>query len=383
MEFLKLIEDWKGYQSLSEVKKPENWETKLTEVSNLIYGTDVPQHRREYLIREALTTSDFPYLFGDILDRSVLGIYQTVPAEWKRYMQRKVVRDFRTARMFAIDGGDTLLDVVSEKGEYPASSRDEIYYQIAVKKYGRQFDISWEAMINDDLGALDDTPRRFAMAASNTEHYLAVLQYCADVGAHVEGVGGNLYELGINAQQYALNIANLETAISDMRQFQSRSGMPMFNRPKYLVVPPALEFTARQILTSANKMWLSAGGGDGTITGPMPTTNVVAGYGLELIVDDFLPYCHTVKESGYGDDAWYLFADPAQFPALAYGQLAGHERPELCMKSSDKVSIGGGDLGPMTGDFATDNIFYRLRLVFGMASLDWRATWMSVGAQSS
>ena len=59
----------------------------------------------------------------------------------------------------------------------------------------------------------------------------------------------------------------------------------------------------------------------------------------------------------------------------AFLDLAGHERPEICMKASNKVSVGGGDVGPMTGDFETDNIFYRVRDVFGCNRLDWRATY--------
>ena len=56
--------------------------------------------------------------------------------------------------------------------------------------------------------------------------------------------------------------------------------------------------------------------------------------------------------------------------------MKGHERPEICMKASDKVTIGGGPIGPMSGDFATDNVFYRVRLVFGGTTLDWRATYL-------
>ena len=52
------------------------------------------------------------------------------------------------------------------------------------------------------------------------------------------------------------------------------------------------------------------------------------------------------------------------------------------MKASDKVTIGGGAINPMSGDFATDNVFYRVRLVAGVCTLDWRATYMG-GATGS
>ena len=157
-----------------------------------------------------------------------------------------------------------------------------------------------------------------------------------------------------------------------MLAFTDANGEPIMNRPKYLVVPPALEFTARQILTSATKMWVESAGGGAT---PYPTANVMANYGLELVVDPYLPVIDTTNTSG-----WYLFADPKDIAALAYGYLVGHERPEICMKASDKVRIGGGDISPLEGDFASDNILYRVRLCFGGCKLDWRATYMGGAA---
>lgn len=376
MEMLQLLEGWDGFSAISEIRRPDDWGSRLTKVSSLLYESGLPAHRREYLLREAMTTSDFPALFGDILDRSVLALYQTVPAEWRKITKRKVNRDFRTARMFAIDGGDDLLPLIPEKSEYPASNREEIYYDLKVYKMGRQFDISWESLINDDLGALSDTPQRFAMAVSNTLHAQVITAFATNIGAVAEGSGGNLYQVGLNASDLPLTIGNLQTACSAMRQFRSRSGMPMFNRAKYLVVPPALEFTARQILTSAQHMRLATG----TNEGPWPITNVISQYGLELIVDDFLPYVIGNLGKNFGDTAWYLFADPASVPSVAAVYLAGHENPEICMKSSNKVSIGGGgDLGPLSGDIETDNVIYRLRMCFHADHLDWRGTWMSTG----
>lgn len=380
MEMMQLLEGWDGYSAISDLRKPSDWAARLVKTSELLYETKLPPHRREYLLREAMTTSDFPALFGDILDRSVQAIYQTVPAEWRKFTKKKVNRDFRAARVFAIDGGDDLLPRVPEKGEYPASDRSEIYYALTTHKRGRQFDISWEALINDDLGALDDTPTRFAMAVANTEHAQTIGAFATNIGTIQEGSLGNLYQLNINAFDVPLTIANLEAACTTMRSFLSRSGMPMFNRPRYLVVPPALEFTARTILTSALQMRLATAA---SAEGPWPTSNPIANYGLELIVDDFLPLVIAQQQQTYGDTAWYLFADPASVPAVAAIHLAGHEGPEICMKHSNKVSIGGGDIGPMSGDFATDNVLYRVRMCYNASKMDWRGTWMSTGDASS
>jgi len=379
MELMKLMDDWKGYVSLSDVNRGDGYEQKLKETIDLLSNAHgLPSHRHEYLIKEALTTSDFPLLFGDVLDRQVLASYKAVDPVWKAFTKMSTNRDFKVSDRYAITGGDQVLARVTEKGEYLASEREEGVYHLSVLKYGRQFDISWEALINDDLGALKDTPERFARAAIRTEHRLATCLYAYDqttsVGVDAHTFGGPLYSTyagEINKTSGALTIGYLEQGLEAMSGFTDANGEPIQNRAKYLVVPPALEMTARQILTSANKMWAA-----GAVA--YPTTNVIPQYGLTLIVDPYLPICSLINEPGFTSSAntgWYLFADPKDIAALEVAHLKGHERPEICMKASDKVTVGGGAIGPMSGDFLTDNVLYRVRLVFGGVTLDWRATY--------
>ncbi len=373
MELMQLMEDWKGYAVLSEINKGEGYEQKLTETIDLLSNArNLPPHRQEYLFREAMTTSDFPYLFGDVLDRQVLAQYKATESSWKKYVKTSTVPRLYPqigGYRFAITGGDQRLDLVAEKGEYLASTRSEARYTLYVYKYGRQYDISWEAIINDDLDALKDTPMRFAKGALRTEQYAVINQYADDDGLHANGFLYDKATAGeINGSVALLTIANLEAGLEAMASWLDAGGSPIYNRAKYLVVPPALEMTARQILTSATKMWT-----EGAVGVPVayPTTNVVSQMGLELIVEPWLP----VADATNGNTAWYLFADPGDIAALEAGYLRGHERPELCMKASNKVTIGGGTISPMSGDFATDNIFYRVRHCFGIVELDWRATY--------
>jgi hypothetical protein len=377
MDFLDLVEKgWQGYSAISETKKPANYEAQLKEAIDLLSNArGLPAHRREFLIREAMTTSDFPLLFGDVLDRQVLASYKAVDPVWRAIVRPGTVRRIYPeigAKRFGITGGDQTLARVGEKGEYLASGRTEKKYDIYVYKYGRQFDISFEALINDDLNALKDTPERFARAAVRTEHRLATGGYVHDVGTHA---AGNLYDNAtageINCVAALLTIANLEAAIQAMKAFRDANGEPIMNAPKYLVVPDSLEFTARQILTSAMKMWVEGTGATPTV---WPMTNVLPQAGLTLIVDPYLTVLDGTAANGL--TAWYLFADPRDIAALEFDYLEGHDRPEICMKASDKVSIGGGAISPFEGDFATDNIFYRVRDICGCNKLDWRATYM-------
>lgn len=381
MELLQLLEDWKGYRSLREMGI-QHTDVDVAAFNNMLVNTrGVPDHTHEWQLREAMTTADFPLMFADVTDRQMLAAYQAIDPEWKKYMRVKTVNrlfPWVGAKRFAISNSGMVLGEVGEKGEYLTVKKTEVKYDLYARKYGNQIDISWEAIIADKLGALKDTPNEFAWLAANTEHYLAVSAYANDVNVLGSHAAGDLYDdvvgAGNNANTRPLTIANLEQTVADMQAFRHPSGQPMRNRPKYLVISDGgLEFTARQILTSANKMWLD------NAAGPVayPTRNVIADYGLQLIID---PWLSIAGLAGFTANTWYLFSDPNNIAAIECDYLEGHERPEICMKASDKVTIGGGAIGPMTGDFATDNIFYRVRQCFGANKLDWRATFINTVA---
>ncbi len=338
---------------------------KITEVQDLIFngyyrGQQLRPHEREFLIREALTLDSFPLLFGDVLDRQVLANYQAAPSVWKQFTKLSTVPDFRNADRYRITGGDGELPRVVEKAEYQASNRTEARYRLAVLKYGRQYDVSWETMINDDLGALKDTPQRFALAASRTEHRIATGLYVHNVILATGGRG--------NLTANLLTVANLETALEWYAANTNAAGDAIVVRPKFLVVPPALEMTARAILTSTLNTWVYRGDTDAGPT-PYPTQNIIPQMGLQLVVD---PYITILDATAAGTTGWYLFSPPNELAVTECAYLRGHERPEIVMKASDKVSIGGGAINPMAGDFATDNVFYRVRVVFGGVTEDWR-----------
>ena len=371
IELKEMLEGWEGYKCVGEGRKGADHDERLLEVINLLTNkSGMPSHLREFKLKEAMTTSDFPLLFGEVLDRQLLAGFKETPQVMAKICRRGQVRDFRQVHRYAISGGDERLAEVAEKGEYLASDRDESKYYYALKKYGRQFDISWEALINDDLQALRDTPQRFARAARRAEEYFLTSLFMNAAGplaAYFSVALGGIAPVGT-----ALTIGNLETGVEAMAALTDVGGSPIMNKPKYLMVGPGLEFTARQILTSAQKQWVELGGAGGPL--PYPTTNVIAQYGLELLINPWIPIVDTTSTA-----PWYLFSDPADIPAAEFGLLRGHESPELFMKASDQVRVGGGVASPFDGDFATDNVLYKVRHCFGGVVLSSRAGYASTG----
>ena len=371
-EFLEMMEKWAGFR---HVNTKQFGEAALARTINLLNNADrLPRHRHEFLLQEAVTTSDFPNLFGGVLDVTMYGLYRAALPEWRRYTPTGVLSDFRIADVEKVSGNEQLLAAVPEKTEYPLSAMAEGRYHRQLFKRGRQFDISWEAIVNDRLGAFDGFANRFASAALYTEAFLVTSMYCgaaapnaALFGAPVVDAadGANVTNLGI----LPLTITNLATTLQLMASQVDVQGRPLGIRGLHLVVPPMLEFTARAILTSAFEQSTAA------VT-PLPTVNVMSQLGIQLHVDPLIPVVMPVAAA---NRTWFLFADTVQGKWGQMDFLRGHESPEICMKASNKASVGGGSIGPFEGDFETDDIMWRVRHCLGGSVLDPRMAYAQVG----
>jgi len=373
-EFLELMEKWDGFRPASRGLSEAGMARALDLLSNKA-GHEPYKHR--FLLTEAITTSDFPVLFGGVLDRQMLALYQAAMPGWRSYVPTGTLADFRVADYHKVQGNQQLLERVNEKAEYPETPMAEARYHRQVFKRGRKFDISWEAVINDAMDAFGDIATRFANAALYTEGMAASSIYAAAGGPSAALFGAPIADVDgqnvTNAGVLPLTIANLEITMQLMSMQTDVQGRPLGIRGVHLVVPPMLEFTARQILTSALKSWIPDAAAAASI--PVPTANVISQMGLQLHIDPNLPIITGVLPNS----TWYLFADKAQGK---YGQLdflRGHETPEICMKASNKVTLTGGPVSPFDGDFDTDNILWRVRHVLGETQLDPRYAYAQVG----
>lgn len=385
MEFLDLIETVRAEEASTErllkgegmgvrkmqLKRKADYQKRLAEAATLL--ANVKKGRMpSYRLQEAMTTSDFPYLFGDILDRQILAAYQEAPTSWQNFAKRSTVRDFREVKRFSIYGADQVLEAVPEQKEYPASAINEnAPYTYAVKKYGRRLPFSFETIINDDLEALTDSPTRLGRAARRSEQKFVTGLYVNTTGPH-----SSLYTLGINqlTGNPVLSLAALQTAMELMSTKTDENGEPIIIETVELVIPPALEVTALNIL---NALQIEAVEKGGTSNRKLIVANWMKTK-FRLNVDYYIPI---VASSSNGSTSWFLFANPDNGrPALEVGFLRGHEEPEVFMKQPNSVRVGGG--GADEYDFDTDSREYKVRHIFGGTRQDPKMTVASNGSGS-
>jgi hypothetical protein len=358
----------------NQLAQRQDYQRRLAEAAKFV--ADVVKGKRPMRhLQEAMTTSDFPYLFGDILDRQVLAGYREAPATYQNYCRVATVRDFRTVKRFGIYGADQVLDAVAENSEYPVSKLDENSpYSYAVKKFGRKLPFSWESFVNDDLEALTDGPQRLGRAGRRSEQ-----KFVTQLHVDANGPHASFYTVGNNnivTGNPALSIIGLQTAMQKISAQVDENGEPVVIDVVELVVPPALEITALNIL-NALQLWLDTNNSAGTANQNLVTTNWMKSR-VNLNVDYYVPI---VASSSHGSTSWFLFANPANGrPAMELGHLRGHEEPEVFMKMPNAARVGGG--GTEEFDFDTDTREYKVRHVFGGSRMDPKMTVASNGSGS-
>lgn len=340
-----------------------------------VYKELVQGQRSLRSIQESMMSSEFSNLFGDTLDRVVLARYATYQPTYRQFLRGRTVADFRTVKGIRLSGGERLTSV-AEGTQYPEDTLSESAYSYSVGKYGKQYNITWEMMVNDDLDAFASMPDRMAQDAIQTEMYLATSLYAGNTTlfATNHSFDGSTYS---NKDTAALAKASLQAAISNMLKYPSGdAGKPLMNNPVYLVVPPALEMTAIEILGSAMIQYSGGDSQTGIASVAYGTNNPLAGR-VQIIVDPYIP----IVQSSNQHTSWYLFADPSVGHGAEYAFLRGHEQPQLFMRSPNAIRMGGGTAD---ADFDTDTLGYKVRHVFGGSHANavggWRYCYWSDGS---
>lgn len=311
-----------------------------------------------YEMKESGSTSDFPNILGNVMYRSLIDWAKTVPTAWREYSALGDLTDFRPAtRIVGYESEDLL--AVGEDGVYQDSKLADASYTVQLGTYGRAFSINRNVIINDDLGYIKQQPKRFGRAAARSiavfvaQTLLEGNGNTFDGNALFEATYHKNYDSGAGS---ALSSANLQKGISAL-QNQTVLGVFHSVTPKWLLIPTALQWTARQILNSAI---IVAAAGDATANKPVQTfgnANVLNG-ALGIIIDPFLTAA----------GAYYVLADPAEAPVLDVAFLQGKQTPDLLVERPIMMNLAGGD-DPY--EFEFDVMRYKVRYDYGGATSLW------------
>jgi hypothetical protein len=259
------------------------------------------------LVTRALqTTSDFALILADTVGRTLRDSYK-VPASGVRVLARETTaQDFRTKHRLMLDTSGLTLEKTNEDGEYKSGAMAEADATYAVDSYGRIIGISRKALVNDDLGAFTDIPRRLGMAAVNFQAQFLTNIVTSDPVMTEDG--DTLFHAdhsNLAAAGATPSVATLTAARLAMRRQTGQSGGLISVTPRWLLLPPELETVGEQLLTAL-------------LATELANVNPFSGR-LQLAIEPRLTDAF----------AWYLVADPAELDGLEFAYLAGAPGPQV------------------------------------------------------
>ncbi|RCG31979.1 hypothetical protein DQ384_05405 [Sphaerisporangium album] len=325
--------------------------------------------RRLAHFAEAMSSSDFPLLFDVSLDRQLYAAYAAITPTWQNYARASTVNNFLKVQRYATSGIRGLLQKVGELAEFERRSQTETMYEYSVHKYEAGFAVSWETMMNDDLGAFLRLPQDLAQSAVDSEEAFVTQLFCDASGPHASH-----YTVGnanIITGNPGLDRDSLQAAITQLMQRKDERGNPIVVKGVRLVVGTGLALTAQEIINTTEYRVVDANGNVRVIQGNGVASNL--GIDVNYWID-------SIATTANASTSWWIFADPNGVrPALEFGRLRGHEAPALYEKIPDMRRIGGGE-EPYS--FDTESAEKKVRHVYGGTFVDARMTLASNGTGS-
>lgn len=296
------------------------------------------------MVGRAMTTSEFPLILADSAHKSLGQGFEAAPESWSQWCAAGAVSDFKTyTAPRASELGD--LDEVPESTEFKYGDRDEAKEQYSIATYGKLFAITRQALINDDLSALSDTPSLHGESAARKigDVAYAVLTANAAMGDGTALFHADHSNLLTGA---APGVSSIAAGIKAMGTQKDIKGKRRLNiSPQFFLAPKALEGAAEVFFRSERF--------DDT-NKAATTVNPYSG-----------SYFQRIYESRLDDDSatiWYMLAAMGKTVKMFF--LDGVQAPYMETKQG----------------WSVDGIEYKVRIDAGAKAMDWRGMSKNPGA---
>lgn len=285
----------------------------------MLDGQSVPSSREE-LIQRAFSTVSLSTILGAVYEKSVMQGYEALETTWERWCNVGTASDFKAFTRVRISG-DGSMEKVTPSGEIAIGSHGEEKELATLDTYGKRDTFSRKDIINDDLQLLTKTPLRRGMDAARLINDLVYEELMSNPTMD-DNI--TLFHATSHANlmtSSALSEGNLQSAITKFRQQKGKNKKPVRVVPRFLIVPPELEWTARKLLESIN-IYIK-----GSTDGTAPSANVLNGL-LSYIVEESLS---NSAFTNYSATTWYLAGNGANNEAdtVEVSFLNGNRNPTI------------------------------------------------------
>ena len=266
----------------------------------------------EPVLKAAFATHDISNLLSALVNKFLLNGFNAVEASWQEVSAIRSVNDFKAINLLRLNG-DMKFRKIGNAGELKVAQASDTRRSVAADTYGISTQLTRQDMINDDLNALSQIPQRMGRGAA--------LAMNEAIWSEFQSSNDSYYQKATAGAGNALSLASLKAATTGFRKLTDPDGNPLGIQPRVLLVPPELEITAAELMTSA---LLISGN-----TTKEPNANVLQGR-YRVVVSNYLTSAST----------WWLAADSVDLPALDVVFLNGQQAPTIEQVAPDYQLLG-------------------------------------------
>ena len=261
-------------------------------------------------------SSAFPAIMDQTIRKSLVEIYNKVPTTFQAFTTKGSLQDFKeTADNEYVIGGVGDFLKVPENGEIKADApRTELLPTRKLDTYGKQFSMTRQAFINDDIGFLTKVPGLYATAAKKT---IDKQVYKILFNNPTIFDGKTLFHADhknlISGNGAAPSQQTIQAAILQMQKQKDQFGDAIYITPRTIVVGVGYEFDLAVILHSAQ------------VTGSSNNDiNPLFNYPLQIVQSPVLN-----AFAGANKCPWFMIADPTSARGIQVDYLNGQETPTV------------------------------------------------------
>ena len=202
----------------------------------------------ETIVREALTgTGAFPGILSNVAHKSMAQAYQSAPTTYQFWTAQGSNSDFKDATRYRLSEADTL-EKLNESGEFQAGGVTEGAAKTSIATYGRMFSLTRQAIINDDMGALQQIPAIYGAAARRMINKMVYKM----LQSNPKVEGAQLFHAdhkNLCAEDISIEgLAKMKAAMAKQKNIKGAEYLNI--QPAFLICPVELEVQAAQLISS-------------------------------------------------------------------------------------------------------------------------------------
>ena len=265
------------------------------------------------------TSGSFSSLLLDAANKTLTASYVEAPYTWDQWVrQAQSVDDFKNINRISL-GESPNLEVVPEGKDYPEGKVVDQRKSYKIEKYGKEFTVTWETVINDDLDALSRIPAMHGSAARRTQEKAI---YDVFLSNPLMPDGFNLFSAShtsgtnLSGGAGAPSKTTLDKAFEVMgKQKGLNSDVFLGLTPSILLVPLAYAGTALELVNSTASVESEKNSG---------VSNLYGRGGARQLRVVASPYLDANSSTN-----WYAIADNSLIDTVEISFLSGEESPVL------------------------------------------------------